>query len=541
MYLKNSQQKVMTYSRPQARKATAALPQSHHRLEDILSKPSVRKILLWMTRRGPDGKCLFEKICENYENPDRDFGSRWRWALPSLAINLGLKKARLDKETMKKRLFHHPPTVKALTLTAKSIGVHGLTVPQRFTAPLFVVWNITQACNLTCKHCYQDARHKPLPDELTTAEKLDLLDQLALEYVPFVAFSGGEPLVACDIWQVFEHCRKRGIHVTVATNGTLLTPATCARLKESGVKYIEVSIDSVNPEEHDEFRGLRGAWGRSVQGIRNSVAAGIKTGMAMCFTRQTVGFADEAINLAIDLGCKTFAHFNFIPVGRGMEIRDQDLTPGQRELLMRKLQRHLGEGKIGVISTAPQFGRSCIVYGSQDGVFATGHAGKGEGKKTLVLSRYIGGCGAGRCYCSVQPNGDVTPCVYIPSKHVGSIRRQRFVEIWNNPLFDILADRNDRSDHCGVCDYRHYCGGCRARAFSYTGDIQAGDPGCSYNTHEWSEMENGHLDTVPLVQLVVAGYSNARKSGETAGLAEEEVRDVDQLVDRVKSLFTRPL
>lgn len=565
MYVDQNTRRVMTYHRPQVSKVTASLPQTHHVLEDILCKPSVRKTLLWMTKRGRDGKCFFEKLCESYENPNADLWARLRWALPHSAINLGIKKAGLDKETMKKQLFHHTPTVRSLTLTARSIGTHGLTVPQRFSAPLFTVWNITQACNLTCKHCYQDAKHKPLSDELTTDEKLDLVDQMADEYVPFVAFAGGEPLIARDLWEVLAQCKKRGTHVTIATNGMLLTPEMCARLKEAGVMYMEVSIDSLHPEEHDEFRGLRGAWERSIQGIRNSVAAGIRTGMAVCFTRETVDSVDDVVSFAIDLGCKTFAHFNFIPVGRGKEIMHHDLTPGQRELLMRKLTRHLQEGKISVISTAPQFGRSCIVYGSDEGVFATGHAGKGEGKKTMVLSRYIGGCGAGRCYCSIQPNGIINACVYIPSEEVGDVRRESFKQIWDNALFATLSDRDDRGDHCGVCDYKHYCGGCRARSLSYTDDIQAGDPGCVYNSHEWTELTstapapafsrwnagdfrgNGNggcgsgisRETVQLVQLMRSGVvSAAARSGVIQNVPESDVRDFEDVADHLNSLFS---
>lgn len=554
MYVDSSHRRVMTYQRPQVNKRTASLPGSHHILEDILSNRSVRKALLWMTRPDSDGKCFFMRWCENYDNPQAEFWTRLKWALPNWVIDLGLWKTKLDKETMKQRLFHHLPTVKALTLTAKSIGTYGLTVPQRYTAPLFPVWNITQACNLSCVHCYQNARHKPDPDELTTDEKLDLIDQLGHEYVPFLAFAGGEPLVTRDFWTILERCAKRGIHVTLATNGTMLTPEICQRLKDVNVKYVEVSLDSLNPDEHDAFRGMKGAWARTVQGIRNSVAVGIRTGIATCFTRRTAHTVDDVVKFAIDLGCRTFSHFNFIPVGRGKEIIDADLTPGQRELLLRKLQRHLEEGKIGVVSTAPQFGRCCILYGAEDGVFATGHAGRGSGKKTMVLARYIGGCGTGRCYCAIQPNGIFTPCVYIPNENVGNIRRQTLAEIWNNPLFATLADREDRGDHCGVCDYRHYCGGCRARALAYTGDIQAGDPGCVYNYHQWQELtaNNGGAEVgngaspsatqqaAQLVQLVASGAVRAAaEAGQLPGIPEEEVREVEEVAGGLKSLDSR--
>lgn len=558
MYLGTSSRKVRTHPRPQVERLTASLPGSHHVLEDILSRPVVRKAFLWMTRRAPDGKCFFMRLCENYDNPDADFWERLKWTLPNWVIGLGLRRAKLDKETLKQRLFHHPPTVKALTLTAKSIATYGLTIPQRYTAPLFPVWNITQACNLSCQHCYQNARRIPDADELTAEEKLNLIDQMGEEFVPFVAFAGGEPLVTPDLWKVLERCQRQRIHVTLATNGTLLTPEMCARLKAANVKYVEVSLDSIDPETHDSFRGQARSWERTVQGIRNSVAAGIRTGMASCFTRQTAHTVDDAVKFALDLGCKTFSHFNFIPVGRGKEIIQQDMTPGQRELLLRRLQEHLLEGKITIVSTAPQFGRSCIVYGPEEGLFATGHAGRGPGKRTMVLSRYIGGCGTGRCYCAIQPNGVITPCVYISSIKVGDIRQQSFHAIWNNSLFDTLSDRDDRGDHCGVCTYRHYCGGCRARALAYTGDIQAGDPGCIYNSHQWQELtaaaglEEGEENGVQLAPEVLQGAAQlvqiaattaveaGAESGVLSGISEREVRQIHELAGRLKSTFSPP-
>jgi radical SAM protein with 4Fe4S-binding SPASM domain len=220
---------------------------------------------------------------------------------------------------------------------------------------------------------------------------------------------------------------------------------------------------------------------------------------------------------------------------------------------LRKLQRHLEEGKIGVVSTAPQFGRSCIVYGSEEGLYATRHAGKGAGKKSMVLSRYIGGCGTGRCYCAIQPNGIVTPCVYIPDEKVGDLRRQSLTEIWDNPLFATLADREDCGDHCGVCNYRAYCGGCRARALAYTGDIQAGDPGCIYNYHGWQEVVEASnklaekiktrtdfaLEEQEAQWVAVEAVRAAAASGRLSGMSEEEVRDVRAVTARLKQPLPR--
>lgn len=459
-----------------------------HVLEQILAWRLARRALGAMTRLDSTGTCFFERACEHYNNSGLRGRERLKWRLLDVVIDHTLKHARLDRDFMTEKLFHHQPTVRALALAGRSVARYGLAAPQRFAAPLMVVWNLTQACNLRCRHCYQNATAHPAPDELTLDEKLKAVDQMGAAGVPFLAIAGGEPLVSKDLWPVLERARERRIHVSLATNGTLLTRANVARLIAAGVKYVEISVDSIRPEEHDSFRGLTGAWSQAIAGIRNSVEAGVRTGFAACFTKWNVEKVDETVEFAIALGCRTFSHFNFIPVGRGREMLEADLTPSQREWLMRKLVAHLQEGRISVISTAPQFGRACLTYAPPDGIFATGHAGSGKGQQTRVLSRYLGGCGAGRCYCAIQPNGDITPCVYIRGLTAGSLRRQSFAEIWDCSLFGVLSDRGDRRDHCATCQDRSYCGGCRARAFAYLHDIRAGDPGCERNAKLWDEL-----------------------------------------------------
>ena len=342
-----------------------------HPIESVLSRRAVQWLLGVLCRTRGFEKSLFERFCENYNHPGRTLAQRLWWLLPELLVDFALKRAKLNKRLMTEKLFHHRPTVRALALSGRSVARHGLSAPQRFAAPLMVVWNITRACNLLCRHCYQNAAPRPEPNELTLDEKLRAVDQMGLEGVPFLAIAGGEPLVSKDLWPVLERARERGIHTTVATNGTLLTKENAERLIEAGVKYVEVSIDSAIPEEHDRFRGRAGAWERSIEGIRNSVAAGMRTGLAACFTRRNVETVDRMVDLAVRLGCRTFSHFNFIPVGRGKQLLEDDLTPAQREWLLRKLVGHLQEGRIGVISTAPQFGRACVTYAPPEGIFAT--------------------------------------------------------------------------------------------------------------------------------------------------------------------------
>jgi radical SAM protein with 4Fe4S-binding SPASM domain len=500
--------RIRTARRPAVPKLTPALQMESHPFEDYLSRPITRKILLRLTR-GPNGHTPLENIFYSYRNPETRFLDRIKYLPFHKALDYFIAKTHKSPDLAAEKVFHHQPTVRTLVNTARSIAVYGLLAPQRFISPLLVVWNITNSCNLSCKHCYQDAAHKRGAGELTRAEKLNVLDQLSENYVPLVAIAGGEPLVDPDIWAVLERAQQKKVYATIATNGTMLTRKNVDRLATLGVKYVEVSLDSTDPNIHDDFRQMKGAWARTIEGIKNVVATpGVRCGMATCFTKDTVGQAQEMIDFAISLGVNTFVHFNFIPVGRGVEMAHEDMNPAQREQLLRLLHKTLESGKVGVMSTAPQFGRTCLMFGDPDGIMAMGHGGSGKGRQAQVVSKYIGGCGAHRCYCSIQPNGIVNPCVYMPSRSIGDLRKSSFAEIWDQPLEAILSDREDRGDHCGVCDFRSFCGGCRARAESYTGDVQAGDPGCVYNEHMWNDiLERREQEEVFLNEMT------ARKAG----------------------------
>lgn len=147
-------------------------------------------VLGWITANNGTSQCLFERLAENYNNPALRGWSRWKWRLPELAIDLALKRANLDKQLLTEKPFHHEPTVRALALTGHSIARYGLSAPQRYVAPLIVVWNLAQACNLRCRHCYQNAPPKASEDELTLEEKLRVVDEMGAAGVPFPAIAG---------------------------------------------------------------------------------------------------------------------------------------------------------------------------------------------------------------------------------------------------------------------------------------------------------------------------------------------------------------
>lgn len=455
---------------------------------NLLRRHPVQAVFRRMTRKRADGRSALDDFFRAYATGRMTLGQRIRFALPLWVTEYVRKRAGASRETLARRVFGHGPTARALVNTIRSVGHFGLTEPQQFVAPLMVVWNFTQACNFKCRHCYQDARSR-LPDELTLDEQIGVVDKLARLDVSMLAFSGGEPLMGKNFWEVARHAGDVGFHMSVATNGSLCTPENVERLVQCRIGYTEISLDSISPEKHDDFRGGKGYWEAAVRGIDACLAnPNMKVGVATTVTRLNIDELEDIIQWCIDRGVNTFYAFNFIPTGRGRDIVDLDLSPQERERMLAVLQRTLVEDRIAVMSSATQYGRACIELGDPESAINTGHYGYSSGKKTRLLARYVGGCGAGRCYCAIQPNGKVTPCVFMPIE-IGDIRSDDFQQVWlNHPLLKVLRDREDRTGHCKVCQYKLYCGGCRARSYGYFGDLRRSDPGCKFNMAEWREV-----------------------------------------------------
>jgi len=439
-----------------------------------------RKVFSYLARKNKDGRSMLEELFIFYANQHplkiitklKLFPFYLFFEIGRIILNQTKKEA---KEKLSDPVFQH-----GIALTMRSVGKYGMTKPQIFSAPPVVVWNFTNRCNLKCKHCYQDAG-KPLAQELNLDKRLDIVDQLAREDVFSIAYSGGEPLMDKDIWKVAERGAKHNLYQSIATNGTLITPEVARRIADTGVNYVEISLDSTRPEVHDRFRGVPGFWKKAVKGIENAVAqGGFEVGIASTITRINFDELEELIQFSKNIGASKFYAFNFIPTGRGKNIVDVDLTPEQREKMLNVLYDHYEKGDIVCMTTSPQYARVCMMRGSLEKV-PTSHYTNAKGKKAKILAEFIGGCGVGRAYCSIQPDGIVTPCVFLPIP-VGDLKVEGFKEIWeNSPILKELRKREDLQEHCGICEYRAVCGGCRARAYGYFGNYKAPDPGCINN------------------------------------------------------------
>ncbi len=401
-------------------------------------------------------------------------------------INLGLRILHADEEAAKEGL-KDPSVRRGIALVLEGLGKYGVTVPQKLPAPFLIVWNFTNMCNLRCMHCYQRA-DKPRPDELTLEEKIRLVEMLDEAGVAAVALSGGEPTIHPDFLRIVRELSDRFIYVSVATNGTrFANKEFLKKAVDAGVRYIEVSIDSARPEVHDRFRGVPGAWNKAVQALRNAVELGVNSGMAVTITKLNIHEVDDILDLAEDIGVRRVIFFNFVPVGRGVENSWLDLTPEEREELLKTLYKANKTRPFEVYSTAPQYAR-VVLQMSQGKEVSPTHFYVGENKIVNALAEFVGGCGAGRIYAAIQPNGDVTPCVFLPVK-VGNIREKHFREIWDtSPVFETLRNRELLKGYCGKCPFKYVCGGCRARAYAYFKDITAPDPGCILNKKEWEAI-----------------------------------------------------
>lgn len=372
-----------------------------------------------------------------------------------------------------------------------------------------VSWNVTQRCNLNCRHCYVDAG-RCHPAELTTAEALDVVDQIAaMGPGVLLVLSGGEPLQRPDLDALVERAASRDVFVVLGTNGGLLTTERAAKLAALGLAGVGISLDSLHASRHDEFRGAAGAWSAAVRAIDAARRAGLDVQLHLTLTPDNASELPGVVRLASSLGCRALNVFFLVCTGRGAHLAT--LTPAAHEQALEQLAELRSDDIIVRPRCAPTFRR----------ILARSHP------NSVLLAAGAGCCLAGTQYCRIDAQGHVTPCPYLPAE-VGDLRRQPLADIWNNaPLFAALRHRN-LGGACGHCEYRALCGGCRARAYALAGDALGADPWCAYvpgtdppparddAVFAWSEEAERLLARVPAFarpMVRAAVEASARRDG----------------------------
>ncbi|MDN7013006.1 radical SAM protein [Methanoculleus sp. FWC-SCC3] len=353
-----------------------------------------------------------------------------------------------------------------------------------------VFWNITNRCNLLCSHCYIRAGPgERRENELTTEEGLGLIDDLAAMRVPLLLFSGGEPLVREDFWDLAGHAKDRGLTTALSTNGTLITPAVARRLRDLGVEYAGVSLDGATARTHDRIRNVPGSFDLAVSALENCKAAGLKCGVRVTATRENRTEIPALIDLSLEVGAERFCVYWLVPSGRGGEGYD-GLQLRSREVadLLDLLFEKAHDVDPGVMEFL-------TVDAPQDTIYLLKKLQEEDLPRyesmCTLLARSGVGCSAGDRVANIDPSGAVYPCQFaqMDELKVGNIREKPFSTIWNDPENRILADFRRKKDlvggSCGRCSYRDRCGGgCRIRAFADTGDLWAEDTLCPVRREE---------------------------------------------------------
>ena len=374
--------------------------------------------------------------------------------------------------------------------TNKGSAVNRDSETNRILRLLF--WESTIKCNLTCAHCRRVETDAASPSDMSTGEAIDMIDQLAglgdeQGFMPVLVFSGGEPLCRDDIFELIRHAGERGLRLALASNGTLIDAAVAEKIKDAGVDRVSISLDGATSEVHNKLRRLEGSFEDALRGVGHLKKAGVPFQINVTITRHNAGQLDDVFALAERLGAVAVHLFMLVPVGCGEEFAAEDMLSAEEyeEMMVRVAKLEVSQEMQVKVTCGPHYERVVRQAGLRKEAHradmpACAHGeGKGghPGGKVVHSSK---GCLAGVSVIFVGHQGDVFPCGYLPV-NCGNILRTPLTDIWGGS--EELANMRDTSrlgGKCGVCGYRDICGGCRARAYSATGDYMAEEPFCGY-------------------------------------------------------------
>ncbi|MDI6857450.1 MAG: radical SAM protein [Dehalococcoidia bacterium] len=348
-----------------------------------------------------------------------------------------------------------------------------------------VVWNVTRRCNLRCVHCYADAGGKSLPDELTAAEGLRLIDDLAAFGVPTILFSGGEPLTRDDLFPLVAHAVAKGIRCVLSTNGTLITPDTAADIRRAGFSYVGVSLDGM-AATNDRIRGKKGAFDEALRGARYCRDAGVRVGLRFTVHAMNIDDLPPLLDLLEEEDFPRLCVYHLAFSGRGRRMQRFSLEPQQtRAVVDQVFERSDRLHRRGIekdILTVDNHADNAYLY-----MRLAGEQPERAGDVYKML-RWNGGNQSGIAISCVDPAGHVHADQFSWHYSLGQVRERSFSDIWSgrgDPVLTILKDRKRYlKGRCRVCRWLDICNGnLRVRAERYFKNLLAPDPGC-YLTDE---------------------------------------------------------
>lgn len=383
--------------------------------------------------------------------------------------------------------------------------------------PFLAIWEVTQSCDLACKHCRAAAQPIAHPDQLSTEEGKRVIDQIAEMHVPIFVFTGGDPLKRPDLYELIRYCDQKGVKVAVTPSATpLLTREAIFKMKEAGVVRLGISLDGSSAEIHDKFRGLPGAYARTIQAVEWAGEAGLPIQVHTTISRHNADDLDNLCALFERLAIVMWNVFFLVPVGRGQL---GDLLSGEEfEQVFGKIYELSQRVSFQIKTTeAMHYRRYLLQHNLQERKMGHGHHAAAVAEyepgapqadaQTRTHGWATRRVNDGKGFMFISHVGNVYPSGFLPI-HAGNVREQGLAEIYRNaPIFKALRDTGRLVGKCGACEYKEICGGSRARAYALTGDPLAQEPCCIYQPRNWQPRGEGEQmalcqsEFTPLVTL----------------------------------------
>ncbi len=336
-----------------------------------------------------------------------------------------------------------------------------------------IAWEVTRSCNLACQHCRAEAHPEPYPGELSTQEAKALIDTFPEVGDPIIIFTGGEPMLRHDVYELIRYATDKGLRCVFSPNGTLITAETARKIREAGIQRCSISLDASTAAQHDTFRAVPGAFDASIQGIEFLKAEGIEFQINTTVTRNNITIFKEIFNLCESLGAAAWHIFLLVPTGRGANIADQVISAEEYEEVLHWFYDFRKQTSMHLKATcAPHYYRIMRQRAKEEGISVT--------PENFGMDAMTRGCLGGTGFCFISHVGQVQPCGYL-ELDCGNIKNTPFPEIWKNSKhFHEFRTQEAYKGKCGVCEYHKVCGGCRARSYNMDNDHMGQEPLCTY-------------------------------------------------------------
>jgi len=353
------------------------------------------------------------------------------------------------------------------------IGAAPKLLPDGSPACRLIAWEVTRSCNLACKHCRAEAHPEPYPGELSNAEAKALIDTFSDVGSPIIIFTGGDPMMRPDVYELVAYAAAKGLRCVFSPNGTLIDASNAVRLKESGVQRCSISIDGADAACHDAFRGVPGAFDAAMRGIDHLKRTGLEFQINTTVMRGNLTGFKSIFELCERIGAKAWHIFLLVPTGRAAGLADQPISAEEYEKVLHWFYDFRKHSSMHLKATcAPHYYRIMRQRAREEGVSVT--------PEHFGMDAMTRGCLGGTGFCFISHVGQVQACGYL-ELDCGNVRTTPFPEIWRgSPRFQEFRTQSDYKGKCGVCEYHKVCGGCRARAYSMDGDHMGPEPLCMY-------------------------------------------------------------